>query len=109
MALGIACAHLLGGLGRRGGNISVDLSLVVLLYNTNFLNKLKFNDFLKLKTENNSLIVQIFFNIHSPPTFRSLSKRKRGLCWSIYINIISLCTPDRIMQRALAVATTTGQ
>ena len=30
-------------LRRRGGNISVDMS-VVLLYNTNFMNKLKFND-----------------------------------------------------------------
>ena len=34
------------GLRRRGGNISVDLSLFVLLYNTHFMNKPKFNDFL---------------------------------------------------------------
>ena len=32
-----------------GGNISVDLSLFVLLYNTSFMKKLKFNDFLKTK------------------------------------------------------------
>ena len=30
---------------RRGGNISVDLSSFVLLYNTNFMNTLKFRDF----------------------------------------------------------------
>ena len=51
--LGIVCAHIQGSLRRRGGNIYVDLSLFVLLYNTNFMNKLKFNDFLKLKTKNN--------------------------------------------------------
>ena len=32
-----------GGLRRRGGIISVDLSLFVLLYNTNFMKELKFN------------------------------------------------------------------
>ena len=32
---------------RRAGAISVDLSLFVLLYNTNFKNKLKFNDFIE--------------------------------------------------------------
>ena len=41
------CAYILGGLRTRGGNISVDLPLFVLLYNTNFMNKLKFNKFLK--------------------------------------------------------------
>ena len=36
-------------LRRRGGNISVDFALIVLLYNTNFMNKLKFNDLFKIK------------------------------------------------------------
>ena len=40
---------------RRDGTISVDLYLFVLFYNTNFMNKLKFNDFFKLKI--------LFFNI----------------------------------------------
>ena len=31
--------HIKGGLRRRGGNISVDLSLFVLLYNLNFMKK----------------------------------------------------------------------
>ena len=39
-----ARAHISVGLGRRGGNISVDLSLFVLLYNTNFMTNLKFNN-----------------------------------------------------------------
>ena len=32
----------------RGGIISVDLSLFVLLYDTNFMNKLNINDFFKI-------------------------------------------------------------
>ena len=40
-----ARAHISVGWGRRGGNISVDLSLLVTLCNTNFMNKLKLNDF----------------------------------------------------------------
>ena len=47
MDLGIARAHFSVGIERRGGNISVDLPLFVLLYKTNFINKLKFNDFFK--------------------------------------------------------------
>ena len=42
LALGIA--H---GVRRKGGTISVDLSVFVLLKNTNFVNKLKFNDLKK--------------------------------------------------------------
>ena len=38
-------------LRRKSGNIYVDLSLFVLLYNTNFMNKLKFNDLKKLRTK----------------------------------------------------------
>ena len=44
----IAHAHIYGGVWRRGGTISVDLSLFVLLYNTNFMNKLIFYDLFKL-------------------------------------------------------------
>ena len=36
--------HVQGLLRRRDGNISIDLSLLVLLHNTNFMNKLKFNE-----------------------------------------------------------------
>ena len=45
----LSALHVQVGLRKRGGNISVDLSLFGLLYNTNFTNKLKFNDFLKTK------------------------------------------------------------
>ena len=47
--------------------ISVDLSLFVLLYNTNFIHKLKFND-LKII---NYLTLQIFENLQNNPTFHS--------------------------------------
>ena len=46
LALFIARAHI----RMMGVNISVDLSLFVLLCNTNFMKKLKFNDFFKTKT-----------------------------------------------------------
>ena len=52
-------------------HISVDLSLLGLLNNTNFINNLKFNDFLKTKNQNNSLTVQIFINLQNHPTFHS--------------------------------------
>ena len=49
----------------------------------------------KLKTKMNTLTVQIFYNLLNHPTFHSAerfcqsSKRKRVICWSIYI--IRLC------------------
>ena len=85
------------GLRRRGGNISVNLSLFVLLYYTNFKYKLKFNDLKKLNTNNNLLTLQIFFNLQKSPHFPfngkvgQLSKRKRVLCGSINIFTRSLC------------------
>ena len=55
---------------RRSGIISVDLSLFVLLYNSNFMNSLKFNDInKKFKTTNNTLTVQIFYYQQNHPTF----------------------------------------
>ena len=75
--------------------MSVDLSLFVLHYNTNLMNKLKLNDFLKTTSKNNSLTVQILVHLQNHPTFHSEerlvnlhSERKRVLCWSI--SIISL-------------------
>ena len=91
MAPGIARAHISVGLKKRGGNISVVMSLFVLLDNTNFL------IFLKPKTENNSLTVYIF-NLQNHPTFPlrekfdQVSKRMRVLSWSIYI-IFSCISP----------------
>ena len=49
-ALGIVRAHILGSLRRKGGNISVDLSLFALLFNIYFRKKFKFNDLKKLKS-----------------------------------------------------------
>ena len=56
--------------------MSVDLSLFTLLYNTNFTNKLKFNDFFKLKTKNNTLTIQLFIIQKINP----LSTQRKG--WS---------------------------
>ena len=67
---------------RRGGNISINLSLFVLLYNTNVMNKLKFND-LKI----NSLTGPIFFNLQNYFPLRGKvgqhKKKKRVFCLSI--------------------------
>ena len=49
--MGTYIMHMSVGFRRRGGNISADLSLFALLYYTNFMNKLKCNDFLKTKNE----------------------------------------------------------
>ena len=73
-------------LRRSGEHIFVDLSLFVLL-NTNFMNKL----FFKAENKNNSLTVQIFFNLQITPLFTQrkgwsiYSERKRVLCSSIII------------------------
>ena len=40
-----------GGLRRRGRIISVDLSLFVLYYNENFINKINFDDFQEIKNK----------------------------------------------------------
>ena len=45
MAFGIAHAQKLDGLWRRGGKISVDFNVFVLLYNIKFMNKYKFDIF----------------------------------------------------------------
>ena len=55
-----------GGQRRRGEIISVDLSLFALLYNTNVMNKLKFNDLFKTKTKF-FLTAHIFYNIQNTP------------------------------------------
>ena len=49
----------------RGGNIFVDLSLFVLLYNSNIMNKIKFTDFVKNKKQKHIIVlyVQIFDNL----------------------------------------------
>ena len=61
----------------RGRKIFADLSLFVLLYNTNFMNKLKFNDFyLKLITKNNLLKVQIKIKIKISRKFHEITKTK---------------------------------
>ena len=68
---------------------SVDLSLFVLLYITNFMNKLEFNDFFKTENLSNSLTVTNFLQSTKLPHYSlrgnigQLSERKRVLCWSI--------------------------
>ena len=54
---------------RRGETISVDLGLFVLLYNTNLMNELKFNDKKNLNPKN-TLTVQIFYNLLIHPIKR---------------------------------------
>ena len=93
LALDIARAYMYEysisvGLRRRSRNISVDLSLFVLLYNTDFMNKLKFNDFLKLK--------KIFFNLRNHPTFNSekrLVNLKRGRECSVGLSMLLVYMP----------------
>ena len=92
MAFGIARLHISDGLRSIGGeNNSVDLSLFVLIYITNFINQLKFNDFLKTKSDiffiGCTHFVQSIKSPHFPlrGKFGQPSKRKRVLCWSIYI------------------------
>ena len=63
LALGVAHAHIYIYVMRRGGTISVDLSLFALLYNTNVMNKIEFNDFLKR--------IKLIL-IHRPYTFFSI-------------------------------------
>ena len=80
LALSIARALMYSisvGLRRRGGTISVDLSLFVLLYNANFINKLKFNDFFwKLKQ---FIDCKKMFSLQNQPTFHS-EERLVNLC-----------------------------
>ena len=72
---------------------SVDLSLFVLLYNTNFMNKIKFNACLKIKNKKWYIDCTNFPQSTKSPHFplremvSQLSKRKRltrVLCWYIY-------------------------
>ena len=81
-----------------GGNISVESYLFVSLHNTTFMNKIKFNDFKKKKTNKtipclykSSIIYKITRNFYSEKrlVIGQLGERKRVLRWSIYI--ISLC------------------
>ena len=59
---------------RRGCNILLLLTLIVLLYKTKFMSKFKFYDFLNISPH-----FQLRWNIGQG------SKKKRVLCWSIYI------------------------
>ena len=63
-------------------NVNADLSLFVLPFNTNFMNKLKFNDFKNKKnalTENFSLIYKIIPLSTQGGKVDHLSERKRVL------------------------------
>ena len=71
----------------QGGNIYVDLSLLVLLKITNFMNKKTLND-------SNSLTVQIFFHLLNQPTFHSeerLVNFVRGGEWFVGLSFIGGC------------------
>ena len=62
------------------------MTLFVLLYDTNFMNKFKFNDFFKLKTKNNSLTAKYFFqSTKSPHSQRKGWSTLQELCWSLYV------------------------
>ena len=95
LALGIATsAHLCIGLRRRkGGNIYV--VFIVFVCFTNF-NEQNSRIFLKTENKNNILTVKMFSNLQQSPHFLlrgkvgQPSKRKRALCWSIYIISLQL-------------------
>ena len=59
------------GFRRRGGIISIDLSLLVSLHNNKLHKQTSIQWFKKLKTTNNLLTLQIFFNLQNHPTFHS--------------------------------------
>ena len=96
MALGIAHAQIKVGLRRRGENISVDLSLFVLLYTVIRTSCTNLNLMIFFKTENKNILltVQKFLSSTKSPHFPfrgkigQLSKRKRELCWSFYVTSI---------------------
>ena len=75
-----------GGLRSKDGNILVDLSLFVLLYNANFINK-HIQRLFKLNLK--KLIVDCTNFRQSIKSLQrkkfELSKKKRVFCWSIYI------------------------
>ena len=55
------------------------------------MNKLKFDDSLKLQMKNNSLIVQQFFNLQNHPTFHSeerLVNLERGRACFVGLSIL---------------------
>ena len=65
---------------RRGEKVNVDLFCLfhfIILYSTNGMNKLKFNYFFILKTKNNGLTVQFFFNLQ-----KSTPLSTQWQCWS---------------------------
>ena len=62
---------------RRGENISVDLSLFVLLYNANFMNKLKFYD---LKKNSKQITIHRLYTLFSIYKITPLSAWRKG--WS---------------------------
>ena len=90
-------AHLWGGLRRRNRNISVDLSWFVLLYNTNFNNKLIFKDFFK-NLNIKKFIDCTIFSVNKITPLTTLRKGwstyivRRRECFVAHIYIISLCT-----------------
>ena len=62
--------YIYGCVRRKGGTISVDLSLFVFFIIQTSRTNLKFNDFKKIQ-KNNALIIQIFYNLQNQPTFHS--------------------------------------
>ena len=74
MAFSIARADILVSVGvrRRNGKMSVNLSLFVLLYNTNFMNKLTVYSIICYNLKKFiDLPVQFFFNLQNHPTCHS--------------------------------------
>ena len=92
MAFSIARADILVSVGvrRRNGKMSVNLSLFVLLYNTNFMNKLTVYSIICYNLKK-FIDLPIFFQSTKSPHLPlrgkvgQLRRRKRVLCWSIYI------------------------
>ena len=77
--------------------ISVDLFLFVLVYNTNFMNKHKFNDFDKKIKKKNYLMTVHFSYLQNHPTFNSeeqLINLERGREWFVGLPILFVYAPD---------------
>ena len=82
------------------GNIAVDLTLCVLLYiyNTNCMNKLKFNDFVQTKIQ--FIDCTHFFHQQNHPTFHSEDLERGSECFVSLSTLIVYDVRPPIVQRS---------
>ena len=93
-----AYVHIYVGARRKDGNISVDFTFFVLLYNSNFMNKIKFNVIFKNWKQKKVIDCANILQSPKSPHFSlggkvgQHSERKRVPCWSVYCISLALQT-----------------